>query len=295
MAVQPELSSLVPELNAELRARLESDGEQKSPEALLRALLVPHEPLPEERERRLPATVRQDASGRKWLLGGEARAEAEALLKERAQAAMTATLRQMLAESLPAPNLSDPATKEQDDLDYTFANPTHFERWPERLKEWAIRFGLHTLWLELADQPGGQRLRALKMLNALSGCLELYRPGATLDVIASPAVTEVYAQEIPGGKVDVVEWLLRAWHARWTVDGQPEFVGCRDSARAIAKLLNHLGTRLRHSPPKEGEDFPPHSIFRNPSLYLRVSVPPHRPPGAAGPPRGRLRCGRAQV
>ena len=82
IADQPELSGLVAELYAELRARLEQQQEEAV--ALLGALLKPHEPLTEERERLLPATVRQDGTFRKWLLGGEARVEAEALLRERA-------------------------------------------------------------------------------------------------------------------------------------------------------------------------------------------------------------------
>ena len=200
------------------------------------------------------------------LCRSDVRDRIRALLSQKATAARVAALRSYNKSHTPS---GRPPTEAQLQLSHAFENPTDFQNWPEPLKQWAIRFGLHLRWLDLVDQPGGLRLRGLLMLNALAGCLELHQPGAEFDVLAKPAVAEFYAHKVPALGTDVAEWLLRSWY--WMVNGKLEFMGCRDSAREIAYLLNSLDVRLRHSPAKQGEGaFAPYNIFTSNLLYLRV-------------------------
>ena len=271
MAVWPELGCLVAELYAELCARLKSDSEQKGPETLLRALLAPREPLPAARERFFPATVQKDAPFRRWLLGGKARTEAEALLKERAAAARVRTALQMQLAAAPSSG-QPPPSKCQTMLDRTFKNPQNWAGWHPLLKQWAMRFGLHLRWLELEALPGGPLLRAQNMLTVLMCILVLRVPRADRPEVAYPANCEVYGQQVPQQGIDIRECLVRGWH--WWVDGELVWLGCLESARQLCYLLHRFGIHLPHNPPKANDlDLPPFNFFLHPDVFLAVQQP----------------------
>ena len=279
IAKSPALGCLMPELWAFLRERIEP-GETCWVMALLPELLaadaapLEHPPGHDERlvDRRvalgLPAERLNQGYNQRRLLGGEARAEAEALLKAREEAAQEAAFREHWATQPASPG--GPASLSQQKLDYTFTNPTDFENWHPHLRQWAMRMGLHLRWTDLAHVPGGVRLRAENMLNALSGFMMLTVDGKD---VASIAVSETYGQQVPALGTDVREWLLRGWW--WRLDGKLVFVGCVQSARQLAYLLhNRTGARLPHSPPKPGDgQFTPFNMFLDPRFHLYVVAP----------------------
>ena len=190
------------------------------------------------------------------------------LLRVREDAAFEEAIKKLWDEQPPC--LGGPPSQSQLHLNATFANPTDFENWHPHLRQWAIRLGLHHRWKDLAHVPGGVQLRAENMLNALSGFFSLAVDGQD---VASIAVSETYAQQVPAQDVDVREWLLRSWW--WRCNGELRFVGCLQSARQLAYLLhNRTGARLPHSPPKPGDhQFKPFNMFLDPRFYLRVMEP----------------------
>ena len=212
--------------------------------------------------------MRQDGGVLAVLGLGSVNDRISTLLRVREDAAFEAGIKKLWDEQPSC--LGGPPSQSQLHLNATFANPTDFENWHPHLRQWAIRLGLHHRWKDLAHVPGGVQLRAENMLNALSGFFSLAVDGQD---VASIAVSETYAQQVPAQDVDVREWLLRSWW--WRCNGELRFVGCLQSARQLAYLLhNRTGARLPHSPPKPGDhQFKPFNIFLDPRFHLRVMEP----------------------